>query len=229
MAAHAVILVISSPFLRSLIENELSSCVESKRGAEPVVLVMADIKVSLIQVLLEVLYTGSVVTQEGQVYALMKLVYDLAINISIGAEKTSAQPTKFEITPVTRSINDFECSSCRPRKRSRIDTFDSTINALFDSNSNIQNSNKSMRLTSQDSLNLWGKSGGLVVNSLTASGVEVKQEPEEKPSMSEERQYDHTDLRQALKQANFNLSSNSVNNNQLSHFMSVNPGYQVDY
>ena len=86
-----------------------------------------------------------------------------------------------------------------------------------------------MRLTSQDSLNLWGKSGGLVVNSLTASGVEVKQEPEEKPSMSEERQYDHTDLRQALKQANFNLSSNSVNNNQLNHFMSVNPGYQVDY
>ena len=85
-----------------------------------------------------------------------------------------------------------------------------------------------MRLSSQDGLNLWGKSGGLVVNSLTASGVEVKQEPEEKPTMSEERQYDQSELRQALKQANFSLSSNSVNNNQLSHFVSVNPGYQVE-
>ena len=229
IAAHALILGISSPFLRSLIENELSSSIDSKRGVEPIVIVLADVKVSLIQVLLEVLYTGSVVTQEGQVYALMKLLYDLAINISIGAEKTNVPSTKFDITPVTKSNNDFECQSCRPRKRSRIDTFDSTINALFDSNSNIQSSNnKSMRLSSQDGLNLWGKSGGLVVNSLTASGVEVKQEPEEKPTMSEERQYDQSELRQALKQANFSLSSNSVNNNQLSHFVSVNPGYQVE-
>ena len=186
------------------------------------------------QALLEFLYTGTVTTVEGQFYSLMKLIYDLEIHASIEAEKTGDEPTKFDVTTVVRSNNDFECQSCRPRKRTRIDTFDSTFNAFFEASSNVQNTSKSISMTSHESLNLWPKSGGLVVNSLTASGVEVKQEPEEKPAMQEDRQFDHSDLRQILSKTSFSLtggvnalSSNSVNNNQLGHFVSVNPGYQV--
>ena len=203
-------------------------------GGEPIVIVLPDVKVSVIQALLEFLYTGSVNTREGQFYSLMKLFYDLEINASIEAEKTNDQPTKFEITPLVNPVTEFECPSCRPRKRARIDTFDSTFNALLEASSNVQ-APAGKSLSSQESLSLWSKSsGGLVVNSLTASGVEVKQEPEEKPALPEERHFDHTDLRSVLSKGSFSLTSNvntlstnSVNNNQLGNYVSVNPGYQV--
>ena len=226
IATHTVILSIASPFLRRLLETEQELTAESRLSREPLVLVLPDVKVCLVQALLEFLYTGSVTTQEDQFYNLMKLVYDLDINASIEAEKTCVEPTKFDITPISKNVNGFDCQSCRPRKRARIDTFDSTFNALFEASNNVQNTSKSINMTSQESLNLWAKSGGLVVNSLTASGVEVKQEPEEKPPLSDQA----ADMRQVLNKASFNhsLSTNSINNNQLGHFVSVNPGYQVN-
>ena len=223
IAAHSLILGIS-PFLRRLLSAE---------RAETAVILLPDVKVSVIQALLEFLYTGSVSTLEGQFYSLIKLIYDLEINASFEAEKTNEQPTKFDITPIVKSNSDFECQSCRPRKRARIDTFDSTFNALFDASNNVQTTSKNINMTSQESVNLWAKSGGLVVNSLTASGVEVKQEPEEKPALQDD-QLEQADLRTLLSKTSFNLtstintlSSNTVNNNQLGHFVSLNPGYQV--
>ena len=226
VASHTLILSIASPFLRRLLETEQELNWETRLGREPLVLVLPDVKVAQVQALLEFIYTGSITTAEGQLYGLMKLVYDLGIVASVEAVKTNGPATKFEITTISpcRS-SEFDCQSCRPRKRARIDTFDSTFNALLEASSNVQNPSKNFNM-SQESLNQWAKSGGLVVNSLTASGVEVKQEPEEKPSLSEQQaELKH---KASISLGGINtLSSNSVNNNQLGHFVSVNPGYQV--
>ena len=49
----------------------------------------------MVQALIHFLYTGTVVTQEGQFYSLMKLVYALNINASIEAESTNDRATTF--------------------------------------------------------------------------------------------------------------------------------------
>ena len=56
----------------------------------------------MVQALIHFLYTGTVVTQEGQFYSLMKLVYALNINASIEAESTPESPTLFK-TKITTS------------------------------------------------------------------------------------------------------------------------------
>jgi hypothetical protein len=230
--------------------------------------------VSLVQTLLEFLYAGQVTAQEGQFYSLMKLVYDLDIVASIEAEKTNAQPTKFETVPVlvmSSLRGDYDdmngggvsgggpFSGIRPRKRSRLDTFDSLI--LEDSSHSLQISSASRTglgshhgsscgSSISEQQQLWQKP--LVVNSLTASGVEVKQEPEEKPLCEESLDHNHHSEgknSQGFSKASYGLavssgtlSTNSANNNssctttatsssgtaQLGHFVSVSPGYQVN-
>ena len=198
---------------------------------EPPVIVLPDVRVNMMQCLLELLYTGQVMTPETQFYSLMKLIYDLEINASIDAEKTSAQPSKFQLTPVLKNISTNECETCsRPRKRSRVDTFESTFNTFFDSSQTMLiNRRNSGSLSGGSSMPWRSTPGGLAVNSLTASGVEVKQEPEEKPGVEE------GEMKRSLLKTSINalggtvnsLSTNSVNNNQLSHFVAVNSGYQV--
>lgn len=273
VAAHAIILSCVSPFLKRLLQTETATgpafATESSlqhRSAihtESVILVLPEVKTTLVQALLELLYTGCVTMQEGQINSLMKLVYDLDINASIEAEKTSDPPTLLDIRPVTvmskSSCQNFDWQSATlagdrpPQKRARMDTFDSTFNALFESSSctSINSNSTSTTTTTVTSKtqsagskgtnsatpqeSIWPKSGGLVVNSLTASGVEVKQEPEEKPSLNDDNShgYEEAGVRGAtVRNAAGNgidgsLSSNHVNNNQLSHFVSVNPGYQV--
>ena len=64
----------------------------------------------MVQALIHFLYTGTVVTQEGQFYSLMKLVYALNINASIEAESTKALPTIFRtsISPIKEEAGE-EC------------------------------------------------------------------------------------------------------------------------
>jgi hypothetical protein len=230
LAAHALILSIASPFLKRLLETELL-CREASRLHEPPVLVLPDVKMNLVQSLLELLYTGQVMTPETQFYSLMKLIYDLEINASIDADKTSAQPSNFELTPVLKNSSSNECDLCRrPRKRSRVDTFESTFETFFDPGQNMIISRRTSGGGGGGSMPWRSTPGGLAVNSLTASGVTVKQEPEEKPSVEE------GEMKRSLLRTSINalgggtvntLSSNSVNNNQLGHFVAVNSGYQV--
>ena len=232
LAAHAFILSIASPFLKRLLEAELVRR-EASRLHEPPVLVLPDVRLALVQSLLEFLYTGQVVTQETHFYSLMKLIYDLEINASIDADKTSAQTSKFQITPVLKGSagSGEECESCRlqrrPRKRSRMDTFESTFNNLFDSNQQsllINRRNSSTGSGGSNGQHWRSTPGGLAINSLTAGGVEVKQEPEEKPSM-DDHEMKHSVTKTSITSVGGNV--NAINNNQLSHFVAVNSGYQV--
>jgi len=225
IAAHSLVLAIS-PFLHRLLMSKVES-------SETAVILLPDTKVGVVQTLLEFLYTGTVSLPEARFCSLVNLLRDLGVNAAVEAERTAGPTTQIDISPINNY--DINSQSFHPKKRARIDTFDSTFNALFDSSTNVQTNSKNVNLSSQDSL--WAKSGGLVVNSLTASGVEVKQEPEEKPVLQEDQsgqQHEQSDLRALLNKTSFDisstintLSSNTVNNNQLGHFVAVNPGYQV--
>jgi hypothetical protein len=251
LAAHRLVLAACSPFIRSLILD-----LGGEATSEPVLLLLPDVKMNLVQTLLQLLYAGQVTAQEGQFYSLMKLVLDLDVSASIEAEKTNAAPTKFETMPVAAGGGGTgECAygeGMRPRKRSRIDTFDSLI---MEGSSSVQQ--QQSRITGSVTFQheegglqqMWQKPGGLVVNSLTASGVEVKQEPEEdnnSNSSSMDHHHHLTDRKggnnssssgsfHPVVQASYALapsSTNSANNNnssQLGHFVSVSPGYQVPY
>ncbi len=249
LAAHRLVLAACSPFIRSLILD-----LGGEATSDPVLLLLPDVKMNLVQTLLQLLYAGQVTAQEGQFYSLMKLVLDLDVSASIEAEKTNAAPTKFETMPVAAG-GSGECAygeGMRPRKRSRIDTFDSLIMEGSHSVQQQQQSRITGSVTFQHEegglQQMWQKPGGLVVNSLTASGVEVKQEPEEDNSNSSSMDHHHhlTDRKggnnnssssgsfQSVVQASYALapsSTNSANNNnsssQLGHFVSVSPGYQV--
>ena len=81
---------------------------------------------------------------------------------------------------------------------------------------------------------------GLVVNSFTASGVVVKEEPDEKPNFlndfvdKQNFNLDGKNLQLGDNKSSYNMlangtSTNQANNNQLGHFVSVNPGYQVTF
>ena len=81
-------------------------------------------------------------------------------------------------------------------------------------------------------------SNGLEVNSFTASGVVVKEELDEKPSFLSELspvtpaptgsdKTNKTDFVNLLQDTG--STGTSTNNNQLGHFVSVNPGFQVLY
>ncbi len=251
LAAHRLVLAACSPFIRSLILD-----LGGEATTEPVLLLLPDVKMNLVQTLLQLLYAGQVTAQEGQFYSLMKLVLDLDVSASIEAEKTNAAPTKFETMPVAAGVGGSgECAygeGMRPRKRSRIDTFDSLI---MEGSSSVQQQQSRIAgsVTFQHEegglQQMWQKPGGLVVNSLTASGVEVKQEPEEDNSNSSSMDHHHHHLTDRkggnnnssssggsfhpVVQASYALapsSTNSANNNnssQLGHFVSVSPGYQV--
>ena len=141
------------------------------------------------------------VTQEGQFYSLMKLVYALNINASIEAESTKALPTIFRtsILPIKEEAGEecgVCCSSNKRRKR--------------DSENN---------LLSVPSLNR----PTLAVNSLTASGVIVKEEMDEKPQVHESFSLGDGVLASGVT----GPGTNQANNNQLGHFVSVEAGYQI--
>ena len=158
-------------------------------------------RASLVQALIHFLYTGTVVTQEGQFYSLMKLVYALNINASIEAESTKALPTIFRtsILPIKEEAGEecgLCCSSNKRRKR--------------DSENN---------LLSVPSLNR----PALAVNSLTASGVIVKEEMDEKPQVHESFSLGDGVMASGVT----GPGTNQANNNQLGHFVSVEAGYQI--
>ena len=191
LRAHQLMLAVSSPFLKQLFHAERERLAP---GAD-VVLVLPEVRASLVQALLHFLYTGLVVTQEGQFYSLMKLVYALNINASIEAESTQCQPTVFRssVLPVKEEQCGPCCSEAKRRKR--------------DSDNNIVGSGGMGR-------------PGLPVNSLTASGVVVKEELEEKPLLHESFSLGAGVLASGP-------GTNQANNNQLGHFVSVDPSYQI--
>jgi len=220
--AHQMMLAVASPFLKQLFQSESPLVPVGAVGYEPVSLVLPEVKSALVQALLHFVYTGNVITQEGQFYSLMKLVYALNINASIEAESTRELPTQFR-TSVSQSqcpdnAASSDCDTCRLSKKRKLD---------IDSENNLLNS-----------ISLNKINNGLVVNSFTASGVVVKEEPDEKPNF----------LNDFVDKQNFNLdgkpcqlgdnktsysmiangtNTNQANNNQLGHFVSVNPGYQI--
>lgn len=160
---------------------------------------------------------GNVVTQEGQFYSLMKLVYALNINASIEAESTPDSPTLFNtlIRSSSAQLNSVPMTcNCGGSLNSKNGKFD------IDSENNLLNSISFNKVTN-----------GLAVNSFTASGVVVKEELEEKPSFLNDLVDDKTmknDYTNLLQETTTQSSSNVNNNNQLGHFVSVNPGFQVN-
>jgi len=220
--AHQMMLAVASPFLKQLFQSESALIPVGAVGYEPVSLVLPEVKSALVQALLHFVYTGNVITQEGQFYSLMKLVYALNINASIEAESTRDLPTQFR-TSVTQSqalenSASSNCDTCRFSKKRKLD---------IDSENNLLNS-----------ISLNKMNNGLVVNSFTASGVVVKEEPDEKPNFlndfvdKQNFNLDGKNLQLGDNKSSYNMlangtSTNQANNNQLGHFVSVNPGYQI--
>ena len=136
-----MMLAVSSPFLRTLFTNSSSGADNVPAGAqeqEPVLLVLPEVKISLVQALIHFLYTGKVVTQEGQFYSLMKLVYALNINASIEAESTTDSPTLFK-TKISSSGESALCRQCSCGvKLSETDCISSKFD--IDSENNLLNS-----------------------------------------------------------------------------------------
>ena len=212
-----MMLAIASPFLKQLFQNETEACLSSGYS-EPTTLYLPDVKSALVQALIHLVYTGKVVTQEGQFYSLMKLVYALNINASIEAESTVDLPTEFH-TLVSRghqsllSGTSLTCDTCRISKKRKLD---------IDCENNILNSVSFNKIKDN-----------LVVNSLTASGVVIKEEFEEK----------HNILSELVEKQNFQLDGKPLEeihdvksdyNSLLSeekhgteHFVSVEPNYQI--
>ena len=225
VSAHQMMLAVASPFLKQLFQAAgLDKIPAGVQDHEPLQLVLPEVKTSLVQALLHFLYTGNVVTQEGQFYSLMKLVYALNINASIEAESTPDSPTLFntlirapggsasQLSPATSTT-----CTCGGALASKAGKFD------LDSENNLLNSISFNKVTN-----------GLAVNSFTASGVVVKEELEEKPSFLSDLVDDKnlksdfgTLLQETNSQTNSNNNNNNNNNNQLGHFVSVNPGFQV--
>ena len=114
--AHQMMLAVCSPLLRQLFPGP------GPAGAEeaglPTILVLPEVKVSLVQALLHFLYTGKVVTRQGQFYSLMKLVYTLNITAPIDAESTPDDPTLFntKIVSKTEPNSKTEPDTVTPRK-----------------------------------------------------------------------------------------------------------------
>lgn len=221
--AHQMMLAVASPFLKQLFQSESALIPVGAVGYEPVSLVLPEVKSALVQALLHFVYTGNVITQEGQFYSLMKLVYALNINASIEAESTRELPTQFR-TSVAQSpdLNNCklssDCDTCRFSKKRKLD---------IDSENNLLNS-----------ISLNKMNNGLVVNSFTASGVVVKEEPDEKPNFlndfvdKQNFNLDGKNLQLGDNKSSYNMlangtSTNQANNNQLGHFVAVNPGYQI--
>ena len=196
LQAHQIMLAVSSPFLKQLFIAER----ERLAPGVPVVLVLPEVRASLVQALLHFLYTGTVVTQEGQFYSLMKLVYALNINASIEAESTGAQPTVLGTTVMPVKEESEECGTCcsSSKRRKR----DSENNLL-----SVGNLNRP----------------ALAVNSLTASGVVVKEEMDEKPQVHESFSLGEGVLASGVT----GPGTNQANNNLTSHFVSVESGYQI--
>ena len=110
-----MMLAVASPFLKQLFSLAGSDTVPAgAQDQEPLYIVLPEVKISLVQALLHFLYTGNVVTQEGQFYSLMKLVYALNINASIDAESTPNNPTQFKtkIAPNSELLTS-QCPKCR--------------------------------------------------------------------------------------------------------------------
>ena len=222
VSAHQMMLAVASPFLKQLFQAAgLDKIPAGVQDHEPLQLVLPEVKTSLVQALLHFLYTGNVVTQEGQFYSLMKLVYALNINASIEAESTPDSPTLFNtlIRAPSAQLNTGPTTcTCGGSLSSKTGKFD------IDSENNLLNSISFNKVTN-----------GLAVNSFTASGVVVKEELEEKPSFLSDLVDDKNlkaDFGSLLsepssQQVNPTTTTNNNNNNQLGHFVSVNPGFQV--
>ena len=217
VSAHQMMLAVASPFLKQLFQAAgLDKIPAGVQDHEPLQLVLPEVKTSLVQALLHFLYTGNVVTQEGQFYSLMKLVYALNINASIEAESTPDSPTLFNTlirasssSQLSQAPSSCTCGAALTSKTGKFD---------IDSENNLLNSISFNKVTN-----------GLAVNSFTASGVVVKEELEEKPSFLTDLVDDKnlkSDYGNLLSEPSSQASSNN-NNNQLGHFVSVNPGFQV--
>ena len=213
-----MMLAVASPFLKQLFQAAgLDKIPAGVQDHEPLQLVLPEVKTSLVQALLHFLYTGNVVTQEGQFYSLMKLVYALNINASIEAESTPDSPTLFNtlIRSSSAHLNPGQTTcSCGGSLTNSNGKYD------IDSENNLLNSISFNKVTN-----------GLAVNSFTASGVVVKEELEEKPNFLNDLVDDKTlknDYSNLLQESANQPSTNVNNNNQLGHFVSVNPGFQVN-
>lgn len=140
----------------------------------------------------------------------MKLVYALNINASIEAESTPDSPTLFNT--LIRSSSAPSTCTCAASLNPKNGKFD------IDSENNLLNSISFNKVTN-----------GLAVNSFTASGVVVKEEMEEKPNFLNDLVDDKSlknDYSSLLQETPAQTNS-SNNNNQLGHFVNVNPGFQV--
>jgi hypothetical protein len=198
VGAHQLVLALASPFLRQLLAAER----ERLAPGVPAVLVLPEVRTSLVQALVHFLYTGTVVTTPDQFYSLMKLVYALNISAEAEAETTQALPTIFRPLQVLAGPEEAACGLCCPagKRRKR----DSENNLL-----SVGNLNKP----------------ALAVNSLTASGVVVKEELEEKHEVKVHETFSLGEG--VLASGVTGPSTNQANNNQLGHFVSVETGYQI--
>ena len=130
-----MMLAVASPFLKQLFSLAGSDHVPAGlQDQEPLYIVLPEVKISLVQALLHFLYTGNVVTQEGQFYSLMKLVYALNINASIDAESTPNNPTEFKTKIANNSeLITSQCSRCKCGDNK---------NSAYENNNNTTNFNK---------------------------------------------------------------------------------------
>ena len=104
MLAHKIMLAVASPFLKQLFPEPGPAGTEEAGG--PTVLVLPEVKISLVQALLHFLYTGNVVTREGQFYSLIKLVQALNITVPTDADPTPDSPTLFKTKIVSKKEQD---------------------------------------------------------------------------------------------------------------------------
>ena len=116
MLAHQMMLAVCSPLLRQLFPGPGPAGAEE--AGVPAILVLPEVKVSLVQALLHFLYTGKVVTRQSQFYSLMKLVYTLNITAPIDQVETPDNPTLFntKIISKTEPNSKTEPDSVVPRK-----------------------------------------------------------------------------------------------------------------
>lgn len=217
-------------------------------GLDALIIALPEVKSCLVQALIHFVYTGNVVTQKGQFYSLMKLVYALNINGLIEAESTKNFPTKFQtvIQSLGKKKRGDDCDECGSRKRQKVENdpgmefscselkpqSSGNLNSVMKVNGSslsslpkLQMQSMSMpripmtqsaktvpcmssHVNSMPSLSSHASSmpslsshansmphsgptshsssmsSTRVVNSLTASGVVIKEEPEEKPNIS---------------------------------------------
>jgi len=237
--AHQIVLAVASPLLNQLFQTNPT------HGLESLAIALPEVKSCLVQALIHFVYTGKVVTQEGQFYSLMKLVYALNINGLIEAESTKNLPTTFQtvIQSFGTKKRADDCDYLSSRKRQKVEddlVMNSCVGVKYSNGSgdncllqvngslpklpmqavslprirmpHVAKPGDSMSYHTHSMPSISSQSNTIpsmsshqrpstsfscpspaktistpstrVVNSLTASGVVIKEEPEEKPNLS---------------------------------------------